>query len=95
MSEDQRRVRAVLSVMKSLRDQLRQAEHIESWDTAVYDQWLTTLDGALDIEFADMRLDDSDMDRTLFLVHIEALIAFLEVYETEGASVTPLRPKVV
>lgn len=95
MATDQKRVRAVLAVMRTLRDQLREAEHIESWDTALFDQWLATLDGAIEVSFDDMHLNETELDRTLYLMHVEALIAFLEVYDSDGASVTPMRPKVV
>lgn len=95
MATDEKRVRAVLAVMRTLRDRLREAEHIERLDTALFDQWLATLDGAIDVSFDDMYLNEDDLDRTRYLMHVEALIAFLEVYDSEGASVTPLRPKAV
>lgn len=95
MAADPKRVRAVLAVMRTLRDQLREAGQIESLDTALFDQWLATLDGAIDVSFDDMFLNETDLDRTIYLMHVEALIAFLEVYDGDGASVTPMRPKAV
>lgn len=89
MSADPMRVRAVLSVMRTLRDRLREAEQIESWDTTLFDQWLATLDGAIEVSFDKMLLNEAELDRIIYLMHVEALIAFLEVYDGESASVAP------
>jgi hypothetical protein len=85
MTADLRRIRAVAASLRGIRQRVLQHEDVECWSTAAYDNAVELLEGALDgADFSGHALNQDDLGPTEFLVHLDSLIAFLEVYEQSG-----------
>lgn len=93
MAEDIRRIRAVANALRGIRDRVNEEKSKDDWDTAAFDKWIRMLDGAIEGEINHLVLDDVVMDRSDFLMHLEAAIGFLEAYETDQSNVTPFKPR--
>jgi hypothetical protein len=82
---DIRRLRAVAASLRGIRQHVVEHDEVDFWDTAPFDNAVRLLDGAIaDTDFSHFVLADDELDRTGYLVHIDSLIAFLEVYERDG-----------
>lgn len=93
MTTDSTRIRAVANALRGIRNRVTEDDDRDHWDSAAFDKWLGMLEGALDGPVEDLLLDDSAMDRSDFLLHLDAAIAFLETYETSQSNVTTLKPR--
>ena len=95
MSVDLRRVRAVAAASRGIRERVSEHTEIEHWDTTAYDNAIGLLDGAIeDADFTHHTLDEPQIVATSYLVHLDSMIAFLEVYEKDsGGSVLSFAPR--
>ncbi|MGE5265827.1 MAG: hypothetical protein ACM3L9_00530 [Deltaproteobacteria bacterium] len=79
------RPRVVAASLRGIRRRIVEYDELEFWGTAPFDNAIRLLDGAIaDTDFSHFVLAEDQPDRTHYLVHIESLIAFLEVYERGG-----------
>lgn len=93
MTEDIRRIRAVANALRGIRDRVNEEKSKNDWDTAAFDKWIRMLVGAIEGDSDDLVLEEAGMDRSDFLMHLDAAIGFLETYETDQSNVTPLKPR--
>lgn len=96
MSIDIRRIRAVTASLRGIRERVAEHTEISDWDTIAYDNAVGLLDGAIDdADFTAHVLEQTEICPTEYLVHLDSLIAFLEVYENEGTagSVVTFQPR--
>jgi hypothetical protein len=85
MTADMRRIRAVAASLRSIRDRVREFDDDETWDTVAFDNAVGLLEGAIeDTDFSGYLLELAEMPARGFLVHLDSLIAFLDVYEKEA-----------
>ncbi|MCU0955401.1 MAG: hypothetical protein MUC37_12535 [Hyphomicrobium sp.] len=79
---DIRRLRAVAASLRGIRQRVIEHDEVHFWDTAPFDNAIRLLEGAIaDTDFSHFVLTDDQLDRTDYLVHLDSLVAFLEVYE--------------
>jgi hypothetical protein len=85
MTVDLCRIRAVAASLRGIRDRV-DAHSVESvWDTSPFDKAVGLLEGAIEnADFSGHTLECEDLPATDYLVHLDSLIAFLEVYEQQG-----------
>ncbi len=95
MAVDTKRIQAVAAARRGTRDRVNNAADTDDWNTAAYDKWVAMLEDALDADCDHLVLNEDEMYRTDFLMHLDAAIAFLEVYEGGQANVTPMKPRAV
>jgi hypothetical protein len=87
MTADLRRIRAVAASLRSIRDRVNEFGDVEEWDTAAFDNAVLLLDGAIEnTDFSSYLLELTECPARDYLVHLDSLIAFLEVYEKEAES---------
>ena len=87
MTADVRRIRAVAASLRGIRDRINLDDDVLSWNTAPFDQAIGLLEGAIeDTDFSAYEINEPEFDATEYLVHLDSLIAFLEVYEKESDS---------
>lgn len=85
MSADLRRIRAVAASLRGIRERVIAHDDVQYWNTTPFDNAVGLLEDAIDdADFSTHILSDGQFDRTDYLVHLDSLIAFLEVYEKEG-----------
>jgi hypothetical protein len=85
MTADLRRIRAVAASLRGIRERVMAHEDACYWNTAPFDNAVGLLEDAIDgADFSSHILNDGQFERTDYLVHLDSLIAFLEVYEKEG-----------
>jgi hypothetical protein len=85
MTVDLCRIRAVAASLRGIRERVTEHEGVHYWNTTPYDNAVGLLEDAIEgADFTSHRLDDTQIDRTDYLVHLDSLIAFLEVYEQQG-----------
>jgi len=85
MTADLRRIRAVAASLRGIRDHVHENRDEPDWNTAAFDRAITMLDGAIEnADFSGHILECEDMSGLDYLIHIDSLIAFLEVYEKDG-----------
>jgi hypothetical protein len=95
MTVDLRRIRAVAAALRGIRERVVEHAEIGHWDTTAYDNAIGLLDGVIeDADFTNHTLDEPQMVSTDYLVHLDSMIAFLEVYEKDsGGSVLHFVPR--
>ena len=86
MSIDIRRIQAVAAALRGIRARVIEEDGIDDWSTAAYDKWIAMLGDALEADCDHLPLDEAELPRADFLMHLDAAIAFLEVYEGEPAA---------
>ncbi len=87
MTIDLRRIRAVAASLRGIRERVIAHDDVDHWNTAPFDSAVSLLEDAIDgTDFSSHILSDGELERTDYLVHLDSLIAFLEVYEKEGGS---------
>jgi hypothetical protein len=85
MTSDLRRVRAVAASLRGIRDRVKAHDDIHYWNTTPFDNAVGLLDGAIeDTDFSNHAINEAEFGATDYLVHLDSLIAFLEVYEKEA-----------
>lgn len=85
MTTDLRRIRAVAASLRGIRERVDNNTDVSYWNTAPFDRAMGLLEDAVDgANFCDHAIDDTQLDRTDYLVHLDSVIAFLEVYEKDG-----------
>lgn len=85
MSADLRRIRAVAASLRGIRERVQDNSDEPDWNTFAFDRAVELLDGAIEnADFSSHVLECEAMSATDYLVHLDSLIAFLEVYEKEG-----------
>lgn len=85
MTVDLCRIRAVAASLRGIRERVTAHEDVHYWNTSPYDNAVGLLDDAIEgADFTSYSLDETQFDRTDYLVHLDSLIAFLEVYEQQG-----------
>lgn len=85
MPADLRRVRAVAASLRGIREHVASNSDDAVWTTLPFDRAVGLLDGAIEnADFSEHTLECEDLPATDYLVHLDSLIAFLEVYEKEG-----------
>lgn len=95
MAEDIRRIKAVAAALRGIRERVIEDDHMDEWSTAVYDKWIGMLKDAIEGDTSTLALDNGKMRSTDFLTHLDAAIAFLEVYEKDGANILSMKPRSV
>ena len=86
---DIRRLRAVAASLRGIRQRVIEHDEVDCWDTAPFDNAIRLLDGAIaGTDFSHFVLADDQLDRTDYLVHLDSLVAFLEVYEKDDLTPT-------
>ncbi len=91
MSINVARIKAVAVAIRNIRDHVVASDHIDAWDSTAYDKWLGMLDETTGVDGASLRIDDDDLDRADFLMHLEAAVGFLETLaENPGGEVVSL-----
>jgi hypothetical protein len=96
MAIDGKRVKAVASALRSILDIVCREDGQDVWDTAPYDNAISLLGDATGTVTDHLMLEDEELSRIDFLMHLESTLAFLEVYENEQpapASIFPFRPR--
>ncbi len=85
MTADLCRIRAVAASLRGIRDRVTEHDDVPYWNTTPFDNAVGLLQDAIEsADFSSHTLDETQFDRTDYLVHLDSLIAFLEVYENEG-----------
>jgi len=85
MTVDLCRIRAVAASLRGIRDRVTEHEDVHYWNTTPYDNAVGLLADAIEgADFASHSLNETEINRTDYLVHLDSLIAFLEVYEQQG-----------
>lgn len=85
MTADLCRIRAVAASLRGIRDRVTEHDDVPYWNTTPFDNAVGLLQDAIEsADFSSHTLDEPQFDRTDYLVHLDSLIAFLEVYENEG-----------
>jgi hypothetical protein len=85
MTVDLCRIRAVAASLRGIRERVTDHEDVHYWNTAPYDNAVGLLADAIEgADFTSHSLDETQLDRTDYLVHLDSLIAFLEAYEQQG-----------
>lgn len=85
MTADLRRIRAVAASLRGIRERVEAHADDAVWDTSPFDRAIGLLEGAIENpDFSGHTLDCEDLPAVDYLVHLDSLIAFLEVYEKEG-----------
>jgi hypothetical protein len=85
MTIDHRRIRAVAASLRGIRQRVADLDDVVFWNTQPFDRAVALLEDAIEgADFSGHALDDPELDRTDYLVHLDSLIAFLEVYEKEA-----------
>ena len=92
MPIDTQRIQAVAAALRGIRNRVIEEADNDYWNTAAFDRWVAMLDDALDTDCDHLALNETELDRVEFLMHLDAAIAFLEVYEGGQANVTPFKP---
>ena len=95
MAIDVQRIKAVAAALRGIRARIVEDDEIDEWSTSAYEKWIAMLDDALEAECDHLALDETDLPRTDFLMHLDAAIAFLEVYEAGRDNVVTLKPREV
>lgn len=95
MPIDTQRIKAVAAALRGIRARVIEDDQIDDWSTGAYDKWIAMLDDALDTDCDHLALDEAELPRADFLMHLDAAIAFLEVYEPGQANVTPFKPRAI
>jgi len=95
MAIDHQRIKAVAAALRGIRARIVEDDEIDDWSTSAYDKWIAMLDDAIDAECDHLAIDEADLPRADFLMHLDAAIAFLEVYEGGRDNVVPLKPREV
>jgi hypothetical protein len=96
MTTDLRRTRAVAASLRGIRQRVLDHAEIVEWDTLAFDNAIGLLGDAIeDADFSGHALEQTEISSEDYLVHLESLIAFLEVYEEDGAggSVVNFHPR--
>jgi hypothetical protein len=84
MTADLRRIRAVAASLRGIRDRVTEHGDVPFWNTSPFDNAIGMLEDAIEgADFSSHALQDAELDRTDYLVHLDSLIAFLEVYEKD------------
>jgi hypothetical protein len=85
MTVDLCRIRAVAANLRGIRERVTDHEDVHYWNTTPYDNAVGLLADAIEgADFTSHTLDETEINRTDYLVHLDSLIAFLEVYEQQG-----------
>lgn len=85
MTADLRRVRAVAASLRGIRERVDTHPDDSLWNTSPFDNAIGLLEGAIEnADFSGLLLECEELPATDYLVHLDSLIAFLEVYEKEG-----------
>ena len=85
MSPDLRRIRAVAASLRGIRERVEAHADDAIWDTSPFDRAIFLLEGAIEnADFSGHTRDCEDLPAVDYLVHLDSLIAFLDVYEKEG-----------
>lgn len=85
MTIDLRRIRAVAASLRGIRDRVTAHDDVHYWHTAPFDSAVALMEDAIEgADFSSHILSEGEFERTDYLVHLDSLIAFLEVYEKEG-----------
>ena len=88
MTVDLCRIRAVAASLRGIRERVTDREDVPYWNTTPYDNAVGLLDDAIEgADFSSHSLDETQLDRINYLVHLDSLIAFLEVYEQQGQAI--------
>lgn len=95
MAVDTQRIKAVAAALRGIRARVIEEDGIDDWDTGAYDKWVAMLDDALDADCDHLTLNETGLPRADFLIHLDAAIAFLEVYEGGQENVAAFKPRVV
>jgi hypothetical protein len=95
MPIDTQRIKAVAAALRGIRARVIEDDHVDDWSTSAYDKWIAMLDHALEANCDHLALDETQLPRDEFLMHLDAAIAFLEVYEGNQGTVTPFKPRAV
>jgi hypothetical protein len=93
MAIDLQRIKAVAAALRGIRARVIEDDMIDDWSTSAYDKWIAMLDDALDADCDHLALDEAELPRADFLMHLDAAIAFLEVYESGQNTATPFKPR--
>jgi hypothetical protein len=87
MTVDLCRIRAVAASLRGIRERVVDNDHVQYWNTTPFDNAVGLLADAIDgADFTSHSIEDTELDRTDYLVHLDSLIAFLDVYEQQGQS---------
>ncbi|HEX5665962.1 MAG TPA: hypothetical protein VFX71_03935, partial [Hyphomicrobium sp.] len=85
MTVDLCRIRAVAASLRGIRERVTDHEDVHYWNTTPFDNAVGLLADAIEgADFTSHTLDETEINRTDYLVHLDGLIAFLEVYEQQG-----------
>lgn len=85
MTIDLRRIRAVAASLRGIRERVDAQADESLWNTSAFDNAVGLLEGAIEnADFSGHLLECEELPGADYLVHLDGLIAFLEVYEKEG-----------
>jgi hypothetical protein len=96
MTADLRRIRAVAASLRGIRERVKEHDDVIYWDTTPFDSAIGLLDGAIeDADFSSHAINETQFGATDYLVHLDSLIAFLEIYEkdAQGGGVLAFLPR--
>lgn len=93
MPVDVQRIKAVAAALRGIRARVVDDDHVDDWSTSAYDKWIGMLDNAIEASCDHLMLDETELPRAEFLMHLDAAIAFLEVYEGGQGTVTSFKPR--
>lgn len=96
MTADLRRIRAVAASLRGIRERVKEHDDVQYWDTTPFDNAVGLLESAIeDADFSSHAINDTQFSATDYLVHLDSLIAFLEVYEkdSQGSGILTFVPR--
>jgi hypothetical protein len=85
MAADLRRIRAVAASLRGIRERVEEHDDVLYWNTTPFDNAIGLLDSAIeDTDFSNHAINEAEFGAIDYLVPLDSLIAFLEVYEKEA-----------
>lgn len=78
MSDDQKHMRACLAALRQIRVHVLANEEQESFDSALFDVWMSKLEDGTGQDFSQFQIDDYQVPASDYLVTVSSVIAYLE-----------------
>ena len=78
MSDDQKHMRACLAALRQIRAHVLANDDQESFDSALFDVWMSKLEDGTGQDFSQFQIDDYQVPASDYLVTVSSVIAYLE-----------------
>lgn len=72
------RLNAVIAALEKVRDHVDSIDGSEDVSASSYNRWIGTLDGVVEGNWQNLKIDEGNISASELLMHLDAAIAFLK-----------------